>query len=390
MAVLIYAAGTGSNGLALVADMRTSSDREKGPEACLDTWFAKSVLGNREWARTRRIALWDYLEDTKKLTPENQVKVAALPEKKRGSATKRYLSEQKREKLALMRQDLRKHGIRCVIVLQTLSRQQEAHSITGTCVWDELGWHGTLYDSQGTINRDSDGFDVLPILNPGNFDWAYTWLIKKWIRWGWHVAQGKLAPIKWPESSITPDEHMVALLERIRQAPEVSVDIEAYTPAKVITAIGLGTGDASVSVPWDSYNVPAGYVEPGYDSYPLGQKCADMVREILSDARIAKVFHNGAFDVPELEGRGIPVRGPVEDTLLAHRVAYPQYAHKLQLACATEFLVEPWKSLHHSDKYSKDEPDFWIERPEQTRWYNTKDNYSQWLLWQSLRGRVGL
>jgi DNA polymerase I-like protein with 3'-5' exonuclease and polymerase domains len=231
---------------------------------------------------------------------------------------------------------------------------------------------------------------VLPILNPGNFDWAYTWLIKKWIRWGWSVARGKLGPIAWPSSATEPGPAMWNLLQHLRQAKEVAVDIEGYSPASLVTAIGLACDGASVSVPWDSYNTPSGHTEAGYSGYEMGERCAQVVRDILADPGITKVFHNGAFDVPILQAQVGPVSGPIEDTLLAHRVAYPQYRHGLQVACATEFLVEPWKELFHIDGQNKADPDFWISRPDETRRYNVKDSFATWLLWQSLKGRIGL
>lgn len=359
----MWVRGSGSNGLAVVMDVRPVLDREN--DLVFDHWpLGRQALGRDEWKQTLRIALRDADE---------------LP------WTARQMKEAKSDVVAHLSQ----RGIRCVVPVQTPATGgvRQVHS-----AWNMLGHSGNPYKWAGTVER-MDAFYVAPILHPLNYEAVYTPLIARWLRQAHAVAAGKLKPMSWPRLSIEPGDSMEAEVEALRLCADcfdtpVAVDIETNMAGTIITAIGLSDGTVSVSVPWHRY-VIAGTeeVQDALVDYPRGKEIQRAVSQILASPRQKKILHNGTFDVLQLAKHGITLAGFECDTLLAHRVVYPQYRHGLQQACATEFCVEPWKCLFKPPKVAG--ADEWCGDPQALRIYNAKDTYATWQLWQHLEGKLG-
>jgi DNA polymerase I-like protein with 3'-5' exonuclease and polymerase domains len=188
-----------------------------------------------------------------------------------------------------------------------------------------------------------------------------------------------------------PGQEMYRKLLAIFEArAPVAIDIETNMAGTLITAIGFANGEGVVSVPWDGYAIAGtnGQMEMGLLEYPLGAHIKRLAIRILENPKQAKILHNGAFDVVQLKRHGITLGGFEHDTLLLHRVCYPQYRHGLQQACATEFVVEPWKCLFKPPRVKPDE-DHWLGCPVELRQYNCKDSFATWKLWQSLERKLG-
>lgn len=93
-------------------------------------------------------------------------------------------------------------------------------------------------------------------------------------------------------------------------------------------AIGFATEKYAVSVAWKI----------------LTPSALEMIRDLLADKGVAKVFHNRTYDMVVLNRRGYPVRGKVHDTLLEHHNAFPGLAHKLQRVATQFFAIGAWKA----------------------------------------------
>lgn len=353
--------GTGENGLAVVVDSRSKHCQENGQ--VLREWaLGKRALGRTEWARTLKVALREH-----------------------GTApwTAREL---KAEKDAIV-SNLRARGVKCVVPVQTPSapNTRQAHSS-----WNMFGHSGSPYKWAGTVEL-AEPFAVAPILHPANYEYVYGWLLERWLRQAHQIAAGNLRTMPWPDLHIFPDQSMYQILLRIYEAREaVSVDIETNMAGTIISAIGFANGNGTVSVPWDSFAIAGtnGEIEPGLSDYPFGVHIRHLALKILEASVVPKILHNGAFDVVQLARRDITLRGFAHDTLLMHRVCYPQYRHGLQQSCATEFAVEPWKCLFKPPKVKAGE-DHWLGCPVELRRYNCKDSYATWKLWQSLERKLG-
>lgn len=353
--------GAGSNGLAVVVDVRSKFCHETS--SVLRDWaLGRRALGRGQWYATLKVALREYGTE-----PWNAKRV-------------------KEEKDAIVEQ-LSRRGIRCVVPVQTpnIPGVRQVHS-----AWNMLGHSGNPYKWAGTVERVAK-FHVCPILHPANYEFVYGWLLERWLKQAHAVASGYIAPMAWPYLHHTPDNDMLAVLAAMRRCGgPLAVDIETSMDGKTITAIGFADRAGAVSVPWHGFTIAGsnGEHEPALSSYPRGQAIQAEVLQILESASIPKILHNGAFDVVQLGRHGITLRGFAHDTLLMHRVVYPQFRHGLQQSCATEFCVEPWKCLFKPPSVDKD-ADPWLGCPVKLRQYNCKDSYATYQLWRHLEGKLG-
>lgn len=355
--------GTGENGLAIIVDARTKADREDG--GCLDTSRWRHFLGDREWKRTLRVALREYGTEPfrAKDLPEVKVEVDRL---------------------------LHKQGITTLLLMQSPAHPgiRQVHS-----AWNLYGHTGSPYKWAGTVQK-REAFYICPILNPSNYEDVYEWIIRRWFQQAHAVARGRVTPMPWPEVLHTvPNEAMVSALTELCEdhVSPLAIDIETNTGGTIITAIGLSNGKVTVSTPWDGFHISGtDNEEPSLRSYAHGERIEQLTLECLR-AVTPKILHNGAFDVYELSKRNIHVSNFKYDTLLMHRVAFPQYRHGLQQAAASVFCVSPWKCLWKPPNTVRGSgEDVWLSDPYAMRNYNGQDAYATWQLYHHLRGKVGI
>jgi len=358
---MAFHAGEGVNGLAVIVDSRTKNCQEL--DGVLDVWgLGNRALGKREWKKTLRVALRDVGTDP-------------------------FTMAEVRQQKAEIDKTLKEHQTRAVVLVQTPATPgvRQAHS-----AWNMYGRGGSPYKWAGTVWKE-DGLYRAPILNPVNYEYVYDWLLCRWVQQAHAVAGGKLEPMPWPDTCITPDETALDILRRIRSdvSAPVAVDIESNVAGTLITAIGFSNEKGTVSVPWDRYPIAGsfGEIEPDLTEYPLGPVIKETAINLLESDQ-PKIFHNGAYDTFMLAKRDITVGNFAHDTLLMHRVVYPQYRHGLQMACATEFCVEPWKCFFKPPKVGAGE-DKWLGCPIDMRTYNCRDSYATYQLYQSLKGKLG-
>jgi hypothetical protein len=355
--------GTGENGLAIIVDARTKVDRESG--GCLDTSRWRHFLGDREWKRTLRVALRDYGTEPfrSKDLPKVKSEVSHL---------------------------LREMGVTTLLLMQSpaIPNIRQVHS-----AWNIFAHPGSPYKWAGTVQR-KEGYFVCPVLNPSNYEDVYEWLIRRWFHQAHAVARGRVTPMPWPHVlHTTPNTEMVSALTAIceNRASPIAVDIETNTTGTIITAIGVSNGTHTVSIPWDQFHISGtDTTEPSLAEYEHGREIYRLVRYCLESVN-PKILHNGAFDIYELSKRDLHVSNFEHDTLLMHRVAFPQYRHGLQQAAASLFCVEPWKCLWKPPSTVRGSgEDVWLSDPLAMRNYNGQDAYATWQLYHHLRGKVGV
>ena len=349
----MFIAGDGDNHVMVLADSRSGSCVEAG--GVLDFWgFGRRVLGAREWGKTLRVALREY-------------RAPGLSAK----ALKGHLSE--------VKSLIQAHDIKTVVILQA----QHYKGVAKTSdAWHLFGRPGPLVPWAGTV-LEEDGVRKCPVLNPANYEIVYQPLIETWFRRAFAHA-----PIfEWGKLHTVPGEPMLEALEAIAQAGEpVSVDIETSMSRTTLTALGLATRTHAVSMPWDGYQI-AGTIEydPALSTYAHGPALKARALAILAGSQ-PKVGHNLSFDKRELMERGIAFGGECHDTLLLARAIYPQYRRGLQQVAATEFFVEPWKSIWKPK--NKQGIDGWLANPEGLRLYNAKDTKMTAHLFHSLSEKL--
>lgn len=355
--------GTGKNGLAVIVDARTKADRESG--GCLDTSRWRHFLGEHEWNRTLRVALREYQTEP--------FRAKDLPQVESGVS---HL--------------LRQMGITTLLLMQSPATAgvRQVHS-----AWNIYGHPGSPYKWAGTVQKHKALY-IAPILNPSNYEDVYEWLIRRWFQQAHAVACGRITPMPWPRMlHTTPDTQMVSALTAICEdsISPIAVDIETNIGGTIITAIGLSNGTHTISAPWDGFHISGTDTnEQCLSAYTHGDTVRRLVLKCLRTVT-PKILHNGAFDVYELSKRGITVTNFKHDTLLLHRVAFPQYRHGLQQACASLFCVTPWKCIWKPPSTVRGSgEDVWLSDPVAMRNYNGQDAYATWQLYNHLRGKVGI
>ena len=123
----------------------------------------------------------------------------------------------------------------------------------------------------------------------------------------------------WIEPTLEDIRTFIA--EFIRPGCLLSVDIE--TAGQRITCIGFGPrSDLAIVIPFDDDRRKTGCYWPTRQDE---RACWNLVREVLEDGRIRKLFQNGAYDIAFLlRAYGIKTIGAEEDTMLLSHALQPE------------------------------------------------------------------
>lgn len=121
----------------------------------------------------------------------------------------------------------------------------------------------------------------------------------------------------------------------------LSVDIE--TTGSRITCIGFApSAERAIVIPFDDPRAKGG----SYWSTKAAESAAwNLVRTVLVDGSIPKLFQNGLYDITILWANyGIPVRGCAHDTMLLHHALQPESLKGLGYLGSIYTDFGPWKS----------------------------------------------
>jgi uracil-DNA glycosylase family 4 len=158
-------------------------------------------------------------------------------------------------------------------------------------------------------------------------------------------------------------EDVRQFIEHARSCPLVAFDIECTMgSSSEVTHVGLATSPTvGISIPLSS----------GMQDYWVPDQEAavwQLITSLLEDQNVMKVAHNAVFDVSFLHYRHGIVTAPVEDTMIAAAILYPDFPAALYFATSIYCNGEP---------YYKDEYKQWASNPFGSelrfREYNAKD-----------------
>ncbi len=121
----------------------------------------------------------------------------------------------------------------------------------------------------------------------------------------------------------------------------LSVDIE--TSGHQITCIGFAPRtDLAIVIPIHDARTKTGNYWPTAE---LERECWEIIRGVLEDQSIPKVFQNGLYDIAFLwRSVGIMVKGAREDTMLLHHALQPEALKGLAFLGSVYTNHGPWKS----------------------------------------------
>ena len=117
-------------------------------------------------------------------------------------------------------------------------------------------------------------------------------------------------------------------------------DIETPMDSRDVRQISLSDGVTTMAMMWDD-------------------EVREYVRPYLGSPRFTKYAHNATFDVPRLRDAGVPVSGPVFDTMYGGQLLQPDLPKALGKMASVYCDAREWKSAYEVD------PDF----------YSAKDSF---------------
>lgn len=129
--------------------------------------------------------------------------------------------------------------------------------------------------------------------------------------------------------------------EQILNCEILSVDIE--TSGREITEIGFApTKSTTMVIPFhDSRRTDRSY----WPTADAERQCWRLIRRVLEDGSIKKLFQNGMYDIAFLwRSYGIGVMGATEDTMLLHHALLPEGLKGLAYMGSLYTDHGPWKS----------------------------------------------
>ncbi len=143
----------------------------------------------------------------------------------------------------------------------------------------------------------------------------------------------------WIEPDLEDIERFIN--EHVRGCKILSVDIE--TSSNRITCIGFAPrADIAIVIPLDDERRPGNNYWPTQDAE---RRCWQLIRGVLEDRTIKKLFQNGPYDISFLwRAYGIRVLGAAQDTMLLHHALQPESLKGLGFLGSLYTDEGPWKS----------------------------------------------
>ena len=200
-------------------------------------------------------------------------------------------------------------------------------ALGNTALWALAGRTG-IKNLRGTTllsTHTVEGFKLIPTYHPAAV--LRQWEIRPTVIMDLMKAKRESAydEIRRPNCEIWIEPTLVDItnfIEKyIRQCSLLSVDIE--TAGTRITCIGFAPrADLAIVIPFDDSRQANGNYWPTANHE---QQCWEIIRGVLENEAIRKLFQNGVYDIGFLQrSYGILVRGAEEDTMLAHHARQPE------------------------------------------------------------------
>jgi len=250
----------------------------------------------------------------------------------------KYLPPSLVPEIERMRQEIRDFKPQAIVTLGAVA----LWGLTGAA---SLGTHRGHY-------HEWEGIPMIPTYHPARILRSYHLKISLAgdLEKAKKLATGELKPDTLKYNAEPTLDHIAAFYERAKSLGICSADIETSPKVRAITCIGFGTPDEGICIPFAHND------KPQYSYWPTISdevKALRLVKAILEDQSIAKIFHHAAYDIPWIaDVWGIQVRGPIEDTRIMHATLLAELPHSLSDVTAGYCCFPPWKSEWNSSKDS--------------------------------------
>jgi DNA polymerase I-like protein with 3'-5' exonuclease and polymerase domains len=154
----------------------------------------------------------------------------------------------------------------------------------------------------------------------------------------------------WIEPTLDDIREFTA--NHIRGCSLLSTDTE--TSGERITCIGFAPSSGSaIVIPFDDPRAASGSYWPTPDAEA---RCWRLVRDILEDPTILKLFQNGAYDIAFIwRSMNIKVLGAVDDTMLLNHALQPEMLKSLGFLGSIYSDEGTWKDMRKAKTTKRDD-----------------------------------
>jgi uracil-DNA glycosylase len=203
---------------------------------------------------------------------------------------------------------------------------------------------------RGYIMEGHNGLKVIPTIHPAaslRGQYIYRYIISYDLRKA--RAESEYPDIRRPERhlvySFSNANEVIEWINQCGRCSRLSVDIEVLNYELAI--IGLS------SSPTLGIAIPMASPEWSIDEEVMIWRA---MAAVLENPNITKVMQNGIFDIHFLASKcGIHIKGPIEDTMMAHSLTYPDLRKGLDflgsLYCGSQAY---WKDMIKWDNIKED------------------------------------
>ncbi|MCO5725631.1 DNA polymerase I [Robiginitalea marina] len=132
--------------------------------------------------------------------------------------------------------------------------------------------------------------------------------------------------------TVTPGMGLTLFLQSLMGQPRVCFDTET-TSLDPLEAELVG-----IAFSWEPHK---GYYLPFPEGMEEAEKLLEQVRPFFESAEIEKVGQNLKYDIKVLHRYGVPVNGPLFDTMLAHYLINPDMRHNMDVLAETYLNYAP-------------------------------------------------
>ena len=135
--------------------------------------------------------------------------------------------------------------------------------------------------------------------------------------------------------AITDADELAKLIKRLAAAGRFAIDTETTSlqPTRA-DLVGLSFSCQA----GEGFYIPVGHEGPGAERQLPRESVIEALRPLLADPKLVKIGQNIKYDLIVLERAGLPLVGPLEDTMLASYVLDPSRSRHNMDSLALDFL----------------------------------------------------
>jgi uracil-DNA glycosylase len=218
-------------------------------------------------------------------------------------------------------------------------------ALGNTAAWAVLGARSIskIRGSTATATQAGQGLKVLPTYHPAAVlrNWSLRVIVIADLMKAKREAE--FPEIRRPKRRILINPTLEQIESWLAAAPIPLASVDIETKARQITMISIARSrDDAIVIPFFDENFV------NYWSNPLDEISAwKIVRRVMTDRAIPKLWQNGLYDIQYLWKMGIPIYNCHDDTMLLSHALYPEMQKGLGFLGSVYTDESSWKLMRH-------------------------------------------